>query len=628
MSYFLLNICKFLLFLLFLLFVFLTNYFIGNFVTHILKIENDIIEKTVTGFVTNLAINQFILWPFVAFRLSFNIFFILMLILTLSLTSCGFYFWIKGKNIKEFQFKVFSKKIDIYKIVFSIMIIIELVLTSFYYRSDADDSFYVSNSNQFANSKYINQYDSSLGNKELGTVPMYDFQIWKSMIAVYSKIFRIESVIISHTFLVPILIIFSAFANYLLGRKLLKSKSKGFMFSAILIVFNLFSGFSVYSIGNMVLSRIWQGKAVYFSIILPTMIGLILDNTDKINKNIYLILLFCTLAGIALNPTSMFIIGFQLIFMIIALSVYNKNYKYLIHAIPSILSIIFFTLCIYLRTKNYTEQIANASTISYREIIEIFKRFFANKSFIYLVLYIIGMFFIFKHGNKEQKIYLIFTPLLLLLFIWNPISGKFVAEKITKTSTYWRVYWLLPYTQSIAITAIILYEKINKKSLKYVFIICTTFVICISGKWLISKQNNFIYCNNFEKVPNDTIELGNIINNYNSENKILIAKDEINTTMRQKYNDIELIFSRYQYILDLIGYRGNKTEADERVKLQDIINGEVEKIEDFENLSQKYNVGWIIIDKINKNIANEICKYDYSIYYSSNESILLKRNDI
>ncbi len=610
------------------IYIFLNSLFTGKFLSVIIKKQTDYKENLVIGFISNIAIIQLMLWPFVAFRLKMIGFIIFFILLTIIPSILGAYFYFKEyKNYKEENKVKTDKKQLILKLIFIGITILQIVLTALFYRSDADDSFYVSNSTLFKDSVNINEYDSSFGDTSLSTVPMYDFQVWETMISVYGFIFNIEPVIIAHTLLIPILIILTNIANYVLGEKLLKDKNKAYIFSIIIMIFNLFGGYSTYTVGSRLLSRIWQGKSIYLCVVLPILIAYILDSIEKLDKNLYLELLICNLAGIGLNPTSLFILGFETLFLIVAISIKKKSVKYIIHMIPSTIAIALFTIMIYIRTNQYSAQVSAASTITYSQIWHIIKVFFSGYSAIYVILYVLASILIIKKGTIEQKTYLIYAPLLMFIFVWNPISGKVVAENVTKVATFWRVYWLIPVAQGIIVGMLLLLDIIKNKYAKYSFVFASILVICLCGKWLISYENGYILTNNIEKLPDETIRFGNIISNYNVD-KSVIAMEGVNTTLRQKYNNVKLLFSRNQYVLDLIAYRGNTESANERIKLQNIIDGNDNDFSSLNELLTKYDVGWIIMKDTNQELITALESYGYEVEDRLNENMLLKYSNI
>lgn len=129
------------------------------------------------GFVVELALLQFCGWFLVAFRFPAIVFIAEFLILQTGVLLFGWYCLKKHKNkIQPFSKKRF-KNVSLEFILLFILFAVLLYGVFRWYRPDADDSFYVSNVALFSQSSQLNPYDSSFGNWNLGTVPMYDFQI-------------------------------------------------------------------------------------------------------------------------------------------------------------------------------------------------------------------------------------------------------------------------------------------------------------------------------------------------------------------------------------------------------------------------------------------------------------------
>ena len=587
------------------IYIFFSSYFTGVLFSRILKKEDGFIEKIVYGFIINIALTEFCLWPFVAYRLNTMFFILLSLVLNIVPCFIGIYFSFKEK--KKVKVIKWSKKKIILTNILLILVLLQIILTQKYYRSDADDSFYVSNSKLFLESKNLNEYDSSMGNEELGTVPMYDFQIWESLIAVYGYFLNVEPVVVAHTFLVPILLIMCTASMYVLGKTFFKNSENILLFIIFLTIFSLFGGYSTYSFGSRILSRIWQGKTVYHAIVLPAVIAY---SMRKLDFAYGVDMFICMIASVGLNPTSLFIIGFEIGFIALSLALYKKNYRYIIYIIPELCIVIFFALIIYLRTSNYPLQMESASSIDYVGIFNILKKFFGGFSWIYIILYACFTYFGYKYGSDEERVSLYIFSLLMLIFVWNPISGKIVAENITKVSTFWRVYWLFPFSYAISASFIHILDKLNNKIVKYTALTFFILLIILPGKWLISKENNFIVATNIYRLPDDVVKIGDYISKEN-EKGIMLATDEVSTTIRQLYTNVELICSRIQYVLDLIYYRGKQDDAEKRIEMQNIIDGNSEKIDMLEEYLNEYDVKWIVVKKDRE----EVIKYLNSIEY-------------
>ena len=556
---------------------------IGTGFGRLLKLRTNCFESMSLGFVVVLAAIQLFGWLCVAYRwkmLFFAIYAIAVVIMLAIISK-------KYTNYRNIEWK-FRNVHWISNFVTMVMI----VLTILYYRSDADDAFYVSNATLFQNSICINAYDSSFGNKLLGTVPMYDFQIWEALLALIAKIFSVEAVTLMHTLCIPILLLFSASAYCFLGRVLLGDKLKSELFYLLLSVFHLFGGYAVYSEGSFLLSRIWQGKAVYLTIILPFMIAVMLQ---MLKEQFYLqasiSICACMLAGMALNPTSLYVMGFQVLFMSIAIAISMHKVKPLLLCIPAVIVSGVFTLMIYLRASQFDGQIEAASNAGADFVKNTFINFMGDGK-IYFILFAIALIVIFLWGNLAAKVYFILTPLLMFVGIWNPVMGRVVAEQLTKCPSYWRVFWLLPVGTALAYTIVSMLEKGNKL-VKTVIVIVGLLVMALPGVWMFSTENGFIKSNNVEKVPNEVISFGEYLGG--DEHKIILGCDAFASTIRQKYVNCELIYSRAQYVLDLFAYRGKEAEAEDRMNMAYFANGILDDISGVETLLKNYQVDYVVL---------------------------------
>lgn len=566
---------------------------VGNGFEHFLKMDLSAFESMAAGFVILLAAVQLAAWWVVAFRMPMLLFEILTVIVILLLLVPA---WLYRGDIRRRPGPDFPSVFFPALITFAL-----IVLTVFFYRSDADDSFYVSNAALFQQSAIVNPYDSSFGIKTLGTVPMYDFQIWETLIAFIGRVFHLEAVSLMHTFLLPILLIFSASAYLMLGKTLTGSSKKAAIFYAAVTLFHLMGGYAIYSEGSFLLSRLWQGKSIYLTIVLPVTISVLLKNSEKRQKFLPVMLLGCILAGMALNPTSLYVIGFQILFMTVAAAVVKKKPAFFLDILPSVAAAAAFCLMIYLRTSVFRGQIEASSSAGSTFVWDTWKSFFGQGKW-YLVLLAISLVIIWIRGNEKARLYFIYTPLVMALALWNPVSGKFVAENITKISTYWRVLWLIPVGTSIAYAIILLLEiKRLKSTVRVTAAAAVLFFTVLSGKWMFTAENYFVKSVNAEKLPEEVISFGDsyLDGLQAGTYPVLLCPDEFSTTLRQKYLNVALIYSREQYVLDLFKYRGRETEASERIALHDFVSGGDFDEASVSALLDKYEVDDVIIGKGN-----------------------------
>lgn len=577
-------------------------------------------EYIAAGLVVLLGLIELFGWFFVAFRLKRSLFALLVVLIVACLVIAA----VKGNALR----KAGRRRTGRYgRAVIPVILVtaVLIVATMLVYRSDADDSFYVSNVALFAQSDRLNPYDSSFGIESLGTAPMYDFQIWEAFMAVLCRVFRIEAATMMHTICLPLLLLISASAYLLLGRVVTKGNAKkAAWFYVFLTVFHLFGGYAVYSEGSFLLSRLWQGKAVYLCVVLPVMIALILQNVEKRSRFLWLELLVCMSAGIALNPTSMYVMGFQMLFMLIVIACVRREAKYLLHGIPAVLEIAFFTLLIYLRTSKFSGQMEAASVASESFVGQTFLEFWGSGK-LYLIFYALSAVVVALWGNRREKIYILYTPLALLAGIWNPWLGRLVAEKITMTPSYWRVFWLIPAGQGLAIALLILYEKVTRKRPARCLYLAAACLLCaLPGRWMFSGENGFIASNNVEKLPDEAVTFGGMIAEEAPGARVL-GCEAFATTLRQKYTELELTYSRYQYILDLFAYRGEMEQAADRTYLMHVVNGTEQDLSRASELLAAYEVDYVILQNENEDFSRYLEQNGWEIREESEQYSLYQK---
>lgn len=598
-------------------------YFTGSALGYAMKEKYYFFQKIAVGFVVNLALTQFLGWCLVAFRMKTAYFVALVGIISVASIVAGILTEKREKPLKvQDHGGRTSNKINMALILAAAILLLQLVMTGVLYRADADDSFYVSNVLQFSHSSYLNLYDSSMGIHSLGTVPMYDFQIWESLIAVYCRLFQIQAAVMMHTVLVSLLLVISACAYLYLGNVLFQDKIKAYYFYTLLSVYHLMGGNTTSSQGSFLLGRLWQGKAVYLHIAIPVMMAFILDVIEKRNildrgqgrlrrtlqENGYigLKLLLCILAGVALNPTSLYIMGFLLLFMMVAVSIKRGKMSFLLHILPGAGIILFFTAMIYYRTSQYSGQIEAASAAGQDLVSKVFQSFWRGERIGYIIVYLCMLVIILKLVDIKARVCFIWTPLLLLLFVWNPIAGNIVAGSITKVPSYWRVFWLVPAGMAIAYSTILLAYKMKNKYICYVVLLGGTLLLAMPGKWMFAQGNQFRLSNNAEKIPSAVITFGDEILSRQEEGNVVLACPSFATTIRQKYPNMELTYSRHQYILDLFKYRGKQQEAEDRIRLMHFTEGKLIEKNMFglQNLFEKYQINWIVLKTENTDGRN------------------------
>lgn len=141
---------------------------------------------------------------------------------------------------------------------------------------------------------------------------------WAMYIAMNCKISNIPPAVLSHTYL-PFFLVLICYAVYLLiGKALLNGNmEKTYLFLIFLSVINIWGYTSTHTLASMLLLRIWQGKAVCASLMLPVFFYVMYQILQKKYKKGWVAFLYvlsiasCLLSGIGIvtAPIVLFIYG-------------------------------------------------------------------------------------------------------------------------------------------------------------------------------------------------------------------------------------------------------------------------------------------------------------------------------
>lgn len=584
--------------------LFFITYRIGLLISKYTR-KNRISEILIFGLISLFAIMQIILLPFIVFHLAFIIPYIIICILIIALIITSFII-IKAKEEK----KIWKRAINsirrknrtelILNIVVTAIILFQAITSSYLFRENADDSFYVSLATQSIDSENLYMEDPSLGLKKDYTLFSSFEQIsaYELGIAMIAKTFAIPPASLFHSILPFIFIIFSYMAYYYLINIMCKNKKYSKIFLLMLAITFLFTGFSSKFRTGCLLYKIWQGKAVFLNFGLTMLGALLLERTKSKNKKLLILTILTNIANVFLTSSSIFIVAFSYIgFGIINLV--KRKWKEIGWLILSFLPIIIYTLILLILMK--TTKLSTQIEFAEQNMKQILLLYGSKK---YLVLYIISFLIIAILGMKQDRIFFVVIPIINALTIWNPLCINIIAKYLTSSVTFWRVLWLLPIEASIAYATTLIIQKIPKKQYKIISLIVAIAIIIGCGKFVYCKENGFEIPENWEKIPNYIVEQTNyILNNSEEDESIMVmapGEPLHSCTMRQLTSRIELLYSRIMYFDDIITFE----EMWQRSELYNIYNQVIPDYmeEEFNKKVEKFDIDWIIIPNDKKDL--------------------------
>ena len=397
--------------IIFIISFFIITYRIGLITVKLTKRER-IIEILIFGIITVFAILQIVLLPSIVFHVKFMIPYIIILSIMLVLVIASFIIVKPKQEMEKWKNHIDKlKKQSKMELVLNICIILTVVFqaisSSYLFRENADDSFYISLATQSIDSDRLYMEDPSLGLKKEYTLFSSFEQIsaYELGVAVFAKTFEIKPVVLFHSILPFVFITFEYMAYYYLINIINKQRKNSKLVLLILSIVLLFGGFSSKFRAGCLLYKAWQGKGMFLNFGLTTLWALLLQRNEKKEKELIPLIIITNIANVFLSSTAIFIVSFAYIgFGIIDLV--RKDWKEIGKLIISFLPIIVSVLILLILMK--TTQLQTNIEFTKQNLKELILLYGSKK---YLLLYLLSFLIIAFTGNKQERTFFIIIPI-------------------------------------------------------------------------------------------------------------------------------------------------------------------------------------------------------------------------
>ena len=394
----------------------------------------------------------------------------------------------------------------------------------------------------------------------------YSFQGWEMLLGVFSRLLDVHPTIFAHTIFPFSLIILSYIAYFGLAKRILPQPQVT-VFIILLCVFHLFGGYSDVSSGSLLLSRIWQGKSVLYLVIFPYTYALLKDYLEN-KSNLYFlgILILISITSFLLNPIAIYLIPMLVISVLLPECIRLKQFSSFLKALVIFIPLALFAFVIR-DTLTNSFSFNNPDPELYLTSWQSFNYVVMGGGY-YFVLYIGVIVFNILRKNDYLKSLLLYSPIILLIFVWNPIVSPYLARYVTSFATYWRVYWLLPTGIGICMVSCLILDRIKTQSYNLIVGVLISVLIILSGSWIIREKYLFSLPENAYKLPDSDVQVVKAILKYpNTRNAIILGPTALDQNLRQISPDLRLFWTRQHYMEDYFLSRGQKDEYQKRLAL-------------------------------------------------------------
>ncbi len=222
------------------------------------------------------AVFQVIAVPMVLIRAPFFLLVILYLIVLMVFTILG------ARRLPNIIKGIDFSRVNIPLILALVLIVGQMLIYFLGMHLDEDDARWIAEANDTITKNSMYLYNPATGaymGDFVGEVKKDVFSPWSMYIAFFSKVTGINASIVAHTILAPLLLAISYMVYHEMSKVLFRGKNESGLFLLSVAIINLFFGGNRHTQSVTALIRIWQGKAVVASVMIP-MIFLIFLNMN------------------------------------------------------------------------------------------------------------------------------------------------------------------------------------------------------------------------------------------------------------------------------------------------------------------------------------------------------------
>jgi hypothetical protein len=620
--------------------LFILCFLAGNHIAWRLKLKADIGFQIVIGLIGYMAVFHVIAIPFIIFELRFDVLYCIFMgvVAFVSVLSIK-RLWGSRKEM-VLQLKQLGAGFLEHRWLWCIVIaciVYQMVMSGLLEHYSSDDSFYVTVTNTVIGRNRVSDCDPILGSDQFVFDSAHKLVSYEILLAVICKTVNINAALLCHTLLNFFFIPLAYYMVYRIGR-LLKVKNP-VLFVLICSILNLFGGRSSYLQGTFLLMKIWQGKSVLATIILPAVFCIFLEFLDRkeIQKRDVVRLIGILYAGMCCTCVGVYLIPLAYAGMAFVYLLATKNWRDIAKlAIPAFVMlpvVILVYILLISQPYGFDGILYGAEELNYLKEFEKIGR-----SQIHIVLYGIATLYLLKNGSRLERLFYGLYPVILFLTVLNPLFTVQVASYITGTSVYWRLFWLLPVNYAVACANVRWICSMADGRYRKFAVAGLCLIIAAAGR-TVYNERFFQMSENMYKVPQDVIQIADKVVDENKEGgSVLLAPTELGVYFRQYTDEIVMAWARKNDVLRIYSTVGR---SDDYQKLSEIYRDLYEK-EQFDegepaqikNALDYFKIRYVVLPNDDKRYhweslgwKKEEVAREYSLYSVENTEIVKREKD-
>ncbi|MEG0251926.1 MAG: DUF6077 domain-containing protein [Christensenellaceae bacterium] len=322
--------------LLILTFLIIIPFLLGSLFTHFSeKSKNSIALSFLFGFVAMLSIYELLALPMTFLKLPLQTLTISWACVVVGLCIVSACLTHKDFSKTWNHLKSNLKALPWLAILVIVLVILQAAVLTLFMHTDDDDAFYVGTAATALQTNTIYEFNPYTGELLPYIEPNYILSLFPVFCAVLSSLTGVHVAIFMHTILPAVLIPLSYFVYYEIGKELFhKDKQKTFLFLFFVCIVNIFGYVSIYTASTFLLFRIWQGKAILASILLPFIFLLSMRTMlHKAARADWIFLFLTMIASATVSSMGIFLAPLLLGILAIVFSIAKKSWRSFLYSL-------------------------------------------------------------------------------------------------------------------------------------------------------------------------------------------------------------------------------------------------------------------------------------------------------
>jgi hypothetical protein len=509
--------------------------------------------------------------------------------------------------------------------LFWVLSFIGVAATLFVHRPDADDCFYINTAVTLLEFPMAPMLASETMHSIPGApihMPAYRVHSIEPLTAILGHCLRLDPITVAHLLLPPIWGLMSVFSLARLFRLLLpKTWVLGLTACIVLILVN---GDCHTTYGNFSFVRLFQGKAVFVSALVPLIFVYVIEFFSVPCFRNWLLLALCQISAVGMTCNALLVA--PLAAGLASFACWNPSWSSTAKFFIGLTSSLYVCLIgLWLKFQFGTAVlIATGGTL--RTPADIFVVVYCKGPMQWVHLVGLTGAWTFVRDKVRRK-FVLTVSLGAMLLLLNPFLTEFWSS-LTTNVTVWRIHWAVPVVALLAIflttSALELARRYQAKWSYFLFgVFLVLYVLLVPSRFTFSSSNRAEFNWPTLKVPVEQYNMARLITDLTGRGCSILAPDEITDWVPTFWGHPDPVSARH-YLGMSSFYGANTAEVDRRIALQLLINNRPASPQSWNILErslEELNIRAVVVRKDFRELsqlASILDQSGFSLYPQSN----------